>query len=138
MQTAGNDLDLLPMDLLLAICGFLPVRSILAFISSCRRIRSQILPHVNAVARQQLLEDEPWLLPAGPFVTGDKNHGREEVDWWTAQWAKGGVRLPEMEAKIPWVVYRRECGRSMSMWNRRRIWGVANQIETLAMMEGLL
>ena len=44
----------------------------------------------------------------------------------------------DMDTKIPWFVYRKECSKSMSMWNRKRIWGIAKQLDALARVKGLL
>ena len=38
----------------------------------------------------------------------------------------------EMNFKIPWFL---ECSKSMSMWKRRRIWGITKQLESLAIYE---
>ncbi|KAF8154434.1 hypothetical protein B0H34DRAFT_523106 [Crassisporium funariophilum] len=132
----------LPLDVLLAVCEYLPIQSTHMLISSDRCLRTQLLPHADSIAHQHIIMNEPHLLPAGPFDFSDKKYGkgrgREEADWWTAQWAGGGISGLDMDAKIPWLLYRRECSRSMSMWNRERIWGVAKQMEKLAKERGLL
>jgi len=65
-------------------------------------------------------------------------HGREEVEWWAAQWAAGGISPEDMDDKIPWFVYRKECSKSMSMRNRKRIWGISEQLGALARAKGLV
>ncbi|CAA7270320.1 unnamed protein product [Cyclocybe aegerita] len=127
-----------PLDVILHICEFLPIHAIYAVLGTCKRVRAQVLPHVDGIARRRLVEDEPWFLPAGPFEFKKKSHGREEVDWWAREWGKGGIARKDLDMRIPWFLYRRECSRSLSMWNRRRIWGVARQIEDLARSKGLL
>ncbi|KAF8806783.1 hypothetical protein BYT27DRAFT_7190447 [Phlegmacium glaucopus] len=130
--------DTLPLDIVILICQCLPVKSTHMILCTSRRLRSQILPHANMIAYQYIITYEPYLLPAGPFVLKDAKHGREEIDCWETQWAKGGIRKEELSAKIPWFFYRMECSKSMSMWNRRRIWGIAKQLECLAVNRGLL
>ena len=102
-----------------------------------KRLRGEILPQIDMIAYQQIITHEPYLLPAGPFDL-DEKHGREEIDWWDMEWAKGGIAKEEMNFKIPWFLYSMECSKSMSMWNRRRIWGIAKQLENLAIDEYLL
>ncbi|KIM38508.1 hypothetical protein M413DRAFT_30058 [Hebeloma cylindrosporum] len=153
LTTAGLDLQnlkpalgSLPPDMLLEICELLPIRSIYALITTCKEIRSVILPHANAIVRRRITEDEPWYLPAGPFELPagpfEKNprlemHGREEIEWWATQWAAGGISQEDADSEIPWFIYRKECN-SMSMWNRNRIWGICKQLDALARKEGLL
>jgi len=142
--TTNFTLGSLPPDLILAISEFLPIRTIYALITTCKRLRSIILPHVDPISRRRLVEEEPWYLPAGPFklnltATNYQGvHGREEIEWWAAQWAAGGISPEDMDNRIPWFIYRKECSKSMSMWNRKRIWGIAKQLDTLARDRGLL
>jgi len=144
IQNAGPTLGSLPPDIVLATCEFLPIRSIYALITTCKRFRSIILPHVNPISRRRLVEEEPWYLPAGPFklnptTTSCKGmHGREEVEWWAAQWTVGGISPEDMDDRIPWFVYRKECSKSMSMWNRKRIWEISKQLGALARAKGLV
>ncbi|KIM38509.1 hypothetical protein M413DRAFT_242510 [Hebeloma cylindrosporum] len=137
----------LPPDILLYTCEFLPIRSIYALITTCKKIRSAILPHANPIARRRLIEDEPWYLPAGPFELPAgpfektprlEMNGREEIEWWAAQWAAGGISKEDMDIKIPWLIYRKECSKSMSMWNRKRIWGICKKLDALARAIGWL
>ncbi|KDR79436.1 hypothetical protein GALMADRAFT_243516 [Galerina marginata CBS 339.88] len=121
----------LPVDILLAICEEIPIRTTFALISTCKRVRASILPHADSITHQRLKADEPWYLPAGPFELKDKKHGREEVDWWASQWAAGGISGEGMDLAIPWFLYRKQCSSSMSMWNRKRIWDVAMQLGRL-------
>lgn len=131
--------DTLSLDILLLICQWLPVMSTHMVLCTNRRLRNQILPHANRLAYHYIVTYEPHFLPAGPFVLKDERHGREEVDWWNVEWVqKGNLPIDELNVKIPWLLYRRECSKSLSMWNRRRIWGVAKQLESLAVKRGLL
>ena len=154
LQNSTPTIASLPPDILLSICEFLSIRSIYALITTCRKFRSIILPHANAIARRRLIDDEPWYLPAGPFNLNSTNadrkqghkemrgrremNGREEIEWWAEQWAAGGISQEDMAIKIPWFVYRKECSKSMSMWNRKRIWGISKQLDALARVKGLL
>ncbi|KAF8806784.1 hypothetical protein BYT27DRAFT_7190451 [Phlegmacium glaucopus] len=130
--------DALPLDILLLICQWLPVKSTHMLLCTNRGLRSQILPHANMIAYQQIVTFERHLLPAGPFELQNKERGREEVDWWDAEWSKSGIPKEELKFKVPWFLYRRECSKSLSMWNRRRIWSVARQMERLAIDHGFL
>ena len=144
LQSSRPTLSSLPPDILLSTCEFLPIRSIYALITTCKIFRSIILSHSNPIARRRLIDDEPWYFPTGPFelnLTTPKNlgmHGREEVEWWAKQWAAGGIGQEDMDTKIPWFLYRKECSKSMSMWNRKRIWGISRQLDALARVKGLL
>ena len=154
LQNPSPTLASFPPDVLLSTCEFLPIRSMYALIATCKKFRSAILPHANAIARRRIIDDEPWYLPVGPFDLNSTNanrkrvhaetrgrkeiSGREEIEWWTKQWAAGGISQEDMLAKIPWFVYRKECSKSMSMWNRKRIWGISKQLDALARVKGLL
>ncbi|KAF8800046.1 hypothetical protein BYT27DRAFT_7263192 [Phlegmacium glaucopus] len=133
----SSGFDALPLDILLLVCQLLPVKSTHMLLCTNRCLRSQILPYANMIAYQQIITYERHLLPAGPFEL-DRQHGREEVDWWDAEWSKGGIHKEEFQVNIPWFIYRRECSKSMSMWNRWRIWGIAEQLERLAIDRGFL
>ncbi|KAJ3511701.1 hypothetical protein NLJ89_g3944 [Agrocybe chaxingu] len=129
-------LDNLPVDILLSTCEHLPIRSICALMTTCKRFRANILPHANAISYRRLLHDEPWYLPAGPF---DTPRGRDEVDWWETHWSQAlAVPKTDIHEKIPWLLYRRACSDSMSMWNRKRVWDISRQIEELCRKEGYL
>ena len=136
----------LPPDILLSTCEFLPIRSIYTLLTTCKQLRSTILPHTNPIAHRRLINDEPWYLPAGPFTLNlpptktrhYEMHGRQEVEWWAGQWGAGGIAQEDMDTQIPWFVYRKECSKSMSMWNRKRIWGISRQLDALARVKGLL
>ena len=142
--TSSFQIENLPPDTFLSICEFLPIRSIYTLITTCKIFRSIILPHANPIARRRLIDDEPWYLPAGPLklnsmnTNGDRMHGREEIEWWAERWAAGGIAQGDMDTDIPWFVYRKECSKSMSMWNRKRIWGISKQLDGLARVKGLL
>jgi hypothetical protein len=146
LHNSQPTLTSLPPDILLSTCEFLPIRSIYALITTCKKLRSTILPHANPIARRRLINDEPWYLPAGPFalnLTTTKvkpydSHGGEEIEWWADQWGAGGIAQEDMDTKIPWFTYRKECSKSMSMWNRKRIWGISRQLDALARVKGLL
>ncbi|KAF8810561.1 hypothetical protein BYT27DRAFT_7161601 [Phlegmacium glaucopus] len=130
--------DALPLDILILICQWLPVKYTHMVLCTNRGLRSQILPHANMIAYQQIITCERHLLPAGPFELRDRKHGREEVDWWDAEWSKGGICKEEFHVKIPWFLYCRECSKSLSIWNRWRIWDIAQQLERLAIDQGFL
>ncbi|KAF8800048.1 hypothetical protein BYT27DRAFT_7118508 [Phlegmacium glaucopus] len=134
----SSGFDTLPLDVLLLICQWLPLKSTHMVLCTNRGLRSQFLPYANMIAYQQIITYERHLLPAGPFELRDRKHGREEVDWWDAEWSKGGIHKEEFQVNIPWLIYRRECSKSLSMWNRWRIWGIAEQMERLAIARGFL
>jgi hypothetical protein len=146
LHNSRPTLTSLPPDILLSTCEFLPIRSIYALLTTCKKLRSTILSHANPIARRRLVNDEPWYLPAGPFTLNSPTtkakphemHGRQEVEWWADQWAAGGITQENMNTQIPWFVYRKECSKSMSMWNRKRIWGISRQLDALARVKGLL
>jgi len=146
-QSSRSTLTSLPPDILLSTCEFLPIRSIYTLLTTCKKLCSTILPHANPIAHRRLINDEPWYLPGGPFTLNSMTttkthrrlmHGREEVEWWVDQWAAGGIAQEDMDTQIPWFVYRKECSNSMSMWNRKRIWGISRQLDALARVKGLL
>jgi hypothetical protein len=146
LQISRPTFTSLPRDVLLSTCEFLPIRTIYALLTTCKKIRSTILPHANPIARRRLINDEPWYLPAGPFALDSTTteiwrhemHGRQEIEWWADQWGAGGIAQEDMDTQIPWLMYRKECSKSMSMWNRKRIWGISSQLDALARVKGLL
>ena len=147
LQNSQPTLTSLPPDILLSTCEFLPIRSIYALLTTCKELRSTILPHANPIAHHRLINNEPWYLPASPFTLNNLTttkthrhvmHGWEEVEWWADQWAAGGIAQEDMDMQILWFVYCKECSKSMSMWNRKRIWGISRQLDTLARVKGLL
>lgn len=135
---APSSLEALPADLLLEICGYLTPREISPLLSVSKTLRGRIQPHLDPVIYRYIKADMPWLLPAGPIRFDDNRFGREEVDRWIAEWCKVGIEEDDIEHKAPWMAYVRECGFSLSMKNRKRIWGIARQLEQLAIQRGLL
>jgi hypothetical protein len=85
-------------------------------------LRSKLLEIIDWASKQLIDVDSPWLLAKGD----------EETVRWEEEVAEAGGS----EQAFPWFAYRWCCEkRSASMWNRRRIWKILKQMETLA--EGL-
>ncbi|CAA7257495.1 unnamed protein product [Cyclocybe aegerita] len=99
-------------DILLSIWEHLPVRSICALMTTSKMYRAYIFPHANSICHRRLIAYEPWYLPVGPFQTP---HGREEIEWWESKWSQGiDIPISEIDSKIPWLLFRRECSSSMT------------------------
>jgi hypothetical protein len=60
--------------------------------------------------------------------------GEEETTRWEKEVAEAGGS----EKAFRWFVYLWMCERSTSMWNRRRIWKILKQMETLGEELGIL
>ncbi|KAH7096213.1 hypothetical protein BKA62DRAFT_663026 [Auriculariales sp. MPI-PUGE-AT-0066] len=112
----GPALPDLPLELLLAIARPLLIQDALKLLRLNYALRAKLLPHIDALAKQQL---EPWAF-AADF---------EKAAQWDALCADNAVRN---DAKFPWFAYARACQRSPSMQNRRRIYGICLQLETMA------
>jgi hypothetical protein len=107
-----HKLSQLPPEFILQIASFLPLPSLLCFLSTSKQLRSTFIESSldrNALARAWVETSAPWYLPLSDdhFPSGDK------------------VTL------IGWD-YLRRCLDSGSMRNRRRIWGIAEQLERKA------
>ncbi|TFK19456.1 hypothetical protein FA15DRAFT_708945 [Coprinopsis marcescibilis] len=154
ISSAGRNIDTLPFDILFSVAAYLPIKDLLRFMSVNRILRAAVLPHVDQVCHAVLSTAERYYLPSSPIVTPDGSRQREDLDKWEQGWldafrvvrmTKRGevkrvetVKLEELGHKAPWLMYRICCSRSPSMRNRRRIWGIAEQMEKLAREQGIL
>ncbi|KZV88876.1 hypothetical protein EXIGLDRAFT_162613 [Exidia glandulosa HHB12029] len=98
----------LPLDILLELSSHLTLYDILALFTLCTSLRLKLVPVADTLVRRSIPE---WMRP-------DNSDGDSE--------------------SFPWLAYARECSRSPSMCNRKRIWRVCYQIEALAVQHGVL
>lgn len=129
LELSALDLGLpsLPVDILLHIASFLSLSCLLKFSSLTRSMLSALGPFLDSLTHSLLIRDSPWLLPP--------DDGGPEKIWWDShcQVFMGGQETP-----FPWIGYARACWESPSMKNRRRLWGIAEQLEVLAERRGLM
>ncbi|KZV88877.1 hypothetical protein EXIGLDRAFT_162638 [Exidia glandulosa HHB12029] len=105
-------LTTLPLDVLLELTPYLSLHDALALLCLCRTLRSELLPVADTLVKRTIPE---WMRPAD-----------------------AGATLTGAEEPFPWLSYARECARSTSIRNRKRIWDVCQQIEALAVQHGIL
>lgn len=133
--TSRPTLDSLQLDILLLICELLHPRDIQALMGACKSTYVKLHRHVNHIVYTYIKQNEPWFLPVGPF---DFPKGDDEVRWWDEQWTEHGIQGDGMNLQIPWLHYRRACNHNISMWNRIRIWRIAQGLEKTAKEIGLI
>ncbi|EAU89670.2 hypothetical protein CC1G_02559 [Coprinopsis cinerea okayama7 len=128
----------LPLDVMMLMCEQLTVTSFLYVLSLNRAIRTLLLPHVDQIAYRAMQALEPYYFPSKPLASDDTDRQRVELDAWEHEWKEAGFEIEGLRQKAPWLQYRIQCSRSPSMRNRRRIWDIAQQMETLAVKQGIL
>jgi hypothetical protein len=97
------------------------------------------MPFIDQLAYNAMKTVSPWYFPSIPIQTPDGKRQREDLDWWKEQWfVEGGIEAEEIRLKSPWMKYWIECSRDCSMRNRKRIWGVAEQMRDLGLRKGIL
>jgi len=126
--------DSLPLDIYYSISNHLDLCGITSLSALTKAVRAFLIPHVDALVSRYMIKHEPYHLPVSPPCP----RGDEEQVWWAGQWEFGGIKGDDMRARIPWLAYAQACGKSRSMRNRRRIWGIVDQIEEIARRRGLL
>ncbi|TFK19465.1 hypothetical protein FA15DRAFT_760009 [Coprinopsis marcescibilis] len=153
-STTMPNRGLLPLETLLEIAGYLPIKGLLCFMSLNRAIRAILLPHADNISYKVLHTMERYFLPSNSIETPDGTRQREDLNKWEQGWVhaltttdrgykgKGrgqeAFKMDRLRHEAPWLMYRIECSRSCSMTNRRRIWGIAEQMESLAKEQGIL
>lgn len=123
----------LPLDIYYSISSYLDLSGITALISLTRAVRALLLPHLDAFVSRYMAVHEAYYLP----VSAQCPRGDEEQIWWAAQWELSDGKGQYMKTHVRWFAYARACGKSRSMRNRRRIWGIVDKIESLARERGL-
>jgi hypothetical protein len=112
------------------IASGLRVWDLVALLSTCKTLRTTLLPNADTLCRRIIKASHPHLLPYA--VTGP--YGDAETVWWDEQVALAcGTGAP-----FPWLGYACACKASASMRNRERIWGIAKQFETAAREQGFI
>ncbi|PPQ73036.1 hypothetical protein CVT24_001416 [Panaeolus cyanescens] len=133
-----NFLERLPLELVGEICSHLTPDEISPLLGLSKPLRKRLEPYIHTCIYRYIKDEAPWYLPAGPIVFEDPRFGGEEIDAWTTGWSNVGIKEEDIEALVPWMTYLRECGFSLSMRNRKRIWGISKQLEALAIERGLI
>jgi len=152
-------LDSLSSDVLFEIASHLPPTSTVSLLQTNNQLRQRLLPYASSAAYEFIRFHTPHILPAPPLSpTPDwlmrpqkpwetdgparPKTGKEEDDKWTQQWSSVGINLGkdwrEQGRGIPWLRYSQACERSPSMKNRKRLWGIALQLEKKVVELGLL
>jgi hypothetical protein len=121
----------LPTEILLMITSGLRVWDLVALLSTCKTLRTTLLPNADTLCRDIIKASHPHLLP---YTVAGGSYGDAEMVWWDEQvaLARGS------DAPFPWIAYARACKASASMRNRERIWGIAKQFETAARERGFI
>uniref|UniRef100_A0A0W0FZ64 F-box domain-containing protein n=1 Tax=Moniliophthora roreri TaxID=221103 RepID=A0A0W0FZ64_MONRR len=133
------NLTSLPLDIYHYLCStFLTPKSVLTLVSLNRHLRSLLLPNVDALVHKCLTKLQPYYLPIAdaPCPNGDG-----EIKWWRDKWKKHDISAGadgREHSNIPWMQYARACSKSTSMKNRKRIWGIVDQVERIARERALL
>ncbi|KAI0789650.1 hypothetical protein C8Q75DRAFT_146328 [Abortiporus biennis] len=109
-------------DALLVICEYLPLCCILSLISTSRTMFVTLFPFANTMAYRKLPIYEPWYLP----------ESTKEHPWYSLDSNNPIVASPRKVPEFPFLYYALACYQSPSMKNRKRIWGIGLQLETLA------
>ena len=107
-------IEQLPYEIISQIVHDLPLRSLLAVVSTSRQLRSNFLyraPDRDMLAHSWIVKTAPWYLP-------DQGLGSRTNDI------------------VGWE-YLKRCLGNGSMKNRRRIWRIAEQLEQMADVLGI-
>ncbi|KAJ7644878.1 hypothetical protein FB45DRAFT_300529 [Roridomyces roridus] len=115
-----------PLDIILELCSYLPLRSLLYLTQINKRLRALILPHLDVLVGRSFKHERRSLLPETPSSAYRSN---EEHEWWTKEWVEGGKGDVN---SIPWTAYARACATSRSMRSRKRIWDIVGEMEVAA------
>lgn len=124
-------IDKLPQELLVIISSQLPLPTFLNLASVARSLRYRLLgveSDRDAFARSWITQSAPWYLPL-PLHPSLKNAWKESN---YLKQEEADFAQPENEPSTLSWAYLRRCLASASMKNRKRIWGVALQIEEKA------
>jgi len=148
-STPSNKFDSLPSEISFAILQYLTPSSLIALSTTCKSLRTiltdpAIMVHIF---KEMIFKTDylTWILPV-------KRQGREtEISIYVARLWLGyasigpGLSLAELfesgflnadelpfsSPSFPYFAYVRVCFESDSVRNRRRIWGITKQFETI-------
>lgn len=120
-------IEKLPVEILVQILSHVPLPSLLRFLFTSHHLRSKLLlfkSDRDQLARVWMESSAPWYLPV---LNGDGevvliNEGDHDVA--DRRGANGNY-------VVGWA-YLKRCLDSPSMKNRKRIWGIAQQLEKMA------
>lgn len=123
-------LEALPLDVLLLITSHLSLPSMVKLCSASHTLLNVLFPFLDSLARRCMAQSEPWYLPP---------HGKERTSFHEQyKIARGPDTRDDDIAAFPWFWYARACRCSPSMRNRKRIWGIAEQLQGVARKMGIL
>jgi hypothetical protein len=117
---ANHCISKLPADVLGSIALLVSTQDMRSLLLVSNNLRSKLLEVINWASKQLIDAEAPWMLA--------------KSDEETSRWVKEVAEMASgSEQGFPWFVYRWSCEEgSASMRNRRRIWKILKQMETLA------
>ena len=142
-------LEALPLPIFQLLTSYLSPKDFMTLLFLSKSLHASLLPNIDKLVYASIRETRPHLLPSTPLkFAGHRERRSKEEEYWVLEWAKGGIHLGLDDKRnwrsaqdvdeIPWMRYARAAARCPSMRNRRRIWGIALQLEELAERAGYL
>ena len=142
-------LEALPWPIFHLLSSYLSPQDFWTLLYLSKSLHSVLLSNIDKLVYSSIRQTRPHFLPSTPLkIAGHEERGSVEEEYWVSEWAKGGIQLGMDDEKnwrsgkdvdrIPWMRYAREASKCPSMRNRRRIWGIALQLEELAERAGYI
>jgi len=142
-------LEALPWPIFHILTSYLSPKDFGTLLFLSKPLHATLIRNIDKLVYASIRETRPHLLPSTPIrLAGREERRSTEEEYWVSEWAKGGIQLGVNDEsnwrsgqdadQIPWTRYAREATRCPSMRNRRRIWGIALQLEELAERAGYL
>jgi hypothetical protein len=127
----------LPTEIFLQISHSFSVADLLRFACTSKAVWNAIMePHTfHQIVRQLLLKGSlRWILPVKDAYNEVKRMHGAAIKWLSAYDTSiraGTVVRPLTSPSFPYYPFLRQCFRSDSMMNRRRLWGIVKQFDDI-------
>lgn len=137
VEDTSTPFDAVPMELLVRFLNQIPISSLLSLCATSRAVRKLVFPLLDCVLWHQVHHgDFRWILPVSE-VPGEVHRAYGvTILWYDADEVRHSS--PFDSPQFPFFAFIRESlSASFSMMNRRRLWNICKQYESLGRESGV-
>jgi hypothetical protein len=144
-NTCTSVFDVLPVELLLVILGYMSFSSYLSVSATCKSLRSLLTApdFVDTIIKTAIASGYlHWISPVDA-MPGEVNRANEIFSQWRCVYSTKKAKEPNepnlnvsnplLSMDFPRLAFVHACFQSDSMKNRKRIWGIVKQYDALWM-----
>ncbi|KAH8831942.1 hypothetical protein DL96DRAFT_1459560 [Flagelloscypha sp. PMI_526] len=132
LETTEPNLWTLPLDILFEVLLNLSLIDVLNTSAICKPMRNYLLAEkvfISLLRKMVLHGSLRWIQPCGAVEGEVKSARKDLLSWIGTDDLHDHIKDPLLDAKFPILHFVHACYKSDSMKSRKRLWGIAKQLE---------